>query len=587
MLDDLRSDLALPDPSVQVLATLEDLLGLIRSDDDIPATRRRNVASALRCIGRVLEMDLAALPADRRWLARRLRAADPARHGVGHKRWQNACSELSFALNRAGESALLPKGQVLTPEWAALYARLTTKQLRNGLCNLVRWCSANGIHPSEVDDDALVRYRDYLDTRLRKDPKRIHRDTCRVWNLASQVVDGWPNNQLTVPSYRKKGFTIPWDEVPDGFREDVERYLNWQAGKDFSSRELPKKPARPKTIRLRRTQVHILVSAAVRSGFPSAELTSLHVLIDERFIRASVQFYLSRGKESLTPYVRDLFIAAKTVASRWLSPKPGALDLLDQITQRLPSRPHGLTAKNRATLRQFDSDKNVDLLLELPRELAALAESDRLPLRRRAVCYQLAVALELLMMTGLRIENLVSLRLDRHLVRPNPRERRIILSLNETEIKNDLALEYPLPEEAVEMLERYLKKYRPLLAPANSPWLFPGKNGNCKSITTLAAQLKKKVASNTGLVLTAHQFRHVLVKLFLAAKPGHYETARRFLGHKSDRTTVRFYSGLESRPAVEHFDRQILDRRKQIPPRKPGKPPRKPAKPPQKAPEAR
>ena len=46
--------------------------------------------------------------------------------------------------------------------------------------------------------------------------------------------------------------------------------------------------------------------------------------------------------------------------------------------------------------------------------------------------------------------------------------------------------------------------------------------------------------------------------LYLESNPGGYETVRRVLGHKFMKTTTDFYTGLETRSAVRHYDRTIL-----------------------------
>ncbi|MGE3159238.1 MAG: site-specific integrase, partial [Xanthobacteraceae bacterium] len=60
-----------------------------------------------------------------------------------------------------------------------------------------------------------------------------------------------------------------------------------------------------------------------------------------------------------------------------------------------------------------------------------------------------------------------------------------------------------------------------------------------------------------GLRITPHQFRHAAVAIWLKHHPGDYETARRILGHRNIRTTIRFYSGLETIWATETFARLI------------------------------
>ncbi len=66
---------------------------------------------------------------------------------------------------------------------------------------------------------------------------------------------------------------------------------------------------------------------------------------------------------------------------------------------------------------------------------------------------------------------------------------------------------------------------------------------------------REEVQSNQAL--TPHQFRHLAAKLYLDQHPGNYEVVRRVLGHKSIKTTVNFYTGLETRAAVAHFDETV------------------------------
>jgi integrase len=66
----------------------------------------------------------------------------------------------------------------------------------------------------------------------------------------------------------------------------------------------------------------------------------------------------------------------------------------------------------------------------------------------------------------------------------------------------------------------------------------------------------------TGMRITAHQFRHAAAALILREQPGHYEFVRRVLGHLSQQTSIRFYIGLEGYQASEHFGRLVENRLK-------------------------
>jgi integrase len=88
--------------------------------------------------------------------------------------------------------------------------------------------------------------------------------------------------------------------------------------------------------------------------------------------------------------------------------------------------------------------------------------------------------------------------------------------------------------------------------------LFPGRKGGPKAPHTLAGQISKTIHAYTGLQINPHLFRHSAAKLHLDANPGEYEVVRRFLAHRSINTTTTFYTGLETAPAVRHYDNTIL-----------------------------
>jgi integrase len=68
----------------------------------------------------------------------------------------------------------------------------------------------------------------------------------------------------------------------------------------------------------------------------------------------------------------------------------------------------------------------------------------------------------------------------------------------------------------------------------------------------------------TGLRFNAHLFRHAAGKIFLDARPGHYEVVRRVLGHRSIATTTSLYTGAETRSAGLHFAAVIAERRRAL-----------------------
>ena len=75
--------------------------------------------------------------------------------------------------------------------------------------------------------------------------------------------------------------------------------------------------------------------------------------------------------------------------------------------------------------------------------------------------------------------------------------------------------------------------------------------------TQFSKQITVRIQKAIGLRITVHQFRHAAAAIYLKHRPGDYETVRRLLGHRDIQTTIRFYCGLETMQATQHFGKLI------------------------------
>jgi integrase len=114
------------------------------------------------------------------------------------------------------------------------------------------------------------------------------------------------------------------------------------------------------------------------------------------------------------------------------------------------------------------------------------------------------------------------------------------------------------------MIDHFLTRYRPLLTLDTGGLLFPGRDGGCKHITALTAQIERTVRNHTGLVVNPHLFRHLAGKLSQQFDPGNYELSRQLLGHRSTDTTVTYYTGQDTAAAVARYDANILERARSL-----------------------
>jgi integrase len=231
---------------------------------------------------------------------------------------------------------------------------------------------------------------------------------------------------------------------------------------------------------------------------------------------------------------------------------------LRKMAAKLKVVQHGMAERHREALRAFDDEAAVKALLGLPARLVEEVLKSGRQGYREAKIIQTALAIELLLNAPVRIKNLASIEVDRHF---GPAGRQDLhLRFPAREVKNANDLEFPLMAETVDLLDLYLKVWRPILCGGRpSPFLFPGDPPDRpKGRGTLSSQIKEVVFAHTRLDMPAHRFRHAVGKIFLDRNPGQYEVVRQLLGHKSIETTISFYAGAESASAARHYARTIL-----------------------------
>lgn len=163
-----------------------------------------------------------------------------------------------------------------------------------------------------------------------------------------------------------------------------------------------------------------------------------------------------------------------------------------------------------------------------------------------------ALAIAILLVCPVRIKNLAGIHLEHHLHRPG--DGRIFFVLEDAETKNQRPIEFELPRDVAQMLDRHLSTRCPWMCEPGTPWLFPRRDG-CGHIdpNPLSSRLTKRIRKEAGLEMNAHLFRHFAVMNWLDANPGGYEVARRLLGHSEVSHTINMYSGLEAKSATKAF----------------------------------
>lgn len=549
-----------PTTAVAVVPTLADLQRTLEVDRSLSQTRSRDLRSAVARVADLLGAHPDNVPLDLQHIAARLSGVNPAAVGISAKSLANIRSDFLAAVRQSGLALVLRARKTdLSPEWDALFATAGAKRYRLGLARLARYASGAGIAPARIDDTVLTAFIDEVRKgSLHQKPNVLHRQLAVIWNEASEVFPQFGLRRVEKPSFKAAPKRIAWGCLTIAFRVEVEAYLDWCAVTDPFAEGARAKALQPRTLKLRRNQVHAAASALVEAGMSASSITALAGLVVEANFRQILRrrHQLVGGKPN--NFNRDLAEALVQIAREWVKVDPVVLESLRKVTAEVPMLPKGMTEKNKRAIRQFDDAAVVGRLLELPDRLWREVKRDANPSFRTLARAQAAIAIRTLTYIPLRSENLHELVFDKHIFLRDGKRASSTLEVGSEEVKNgETGLAFDLPTPLSTMLIEYRERIAPKVIGRRPDRVFVGANGAPKVQATVAYLIQTYLRKKAGIVLTPHQFRHLAAKIILRTNPGAYETVRQLLGHKNLRTTTWFYAGEDTRAAGLHHQRLV------------------------------
>jgi Phage integrase family len=538
--------------------TFADLIAAIEGATELPEQRRRHWVCSAAQIAKWMGRSAAGIPA--RWHAVRFAVGQlhHARLGVTGKTASNHRANLKAALRSFGNDRGVPqKGTRLSPHWARHRDRLDGR-LRARLYSLMRYCSARGIGPAEVDDtifDQFWKYR--AETTGRPTHNTARRFMVRAWNACA--AGSLP--RLSEPPL--KTAEPAWDKFPAGLRSDLDNYFAGLAKPHRTLNGTRLQPCRPTTIQMRRAQLLAMARMAVKLAVPIENLTSLGALIQPDVAEKVIDTYWQRNGAEPQIASIDLSKTLVRMARETGCLDPSALQRLDDMRAALEQhRREGLTPKNLQLIRQVLTEGVWTEMVCLPKSLMQQAHlaKNHAPVKA-AVMAQLAVAIAIETFAPIRLGNLIRIELEQNLIKPGGLDSPYWLVFPHYDVKNGIDLNFKFDQPRTDLIDDYIHEFRPvLLRGTNVPWLFPGEGGQPKHKLQFSEQITDRIQRALGLRITVHQFRHAAAAIYLKHHPGDYETVRRALGHRSLTTTIRFYCGLETIAATEQFGKLIRER---------------------------
>jgi integrase len=529
-----------------------------RAEEALMGLQRRDTLSALDCLAKVFGLRLDAVPATASRIRDLLGSRTAAELGLSEKRYANISAAVRSAVRIFGATRIpITRRVALSPEWTALLERIEHKEHRWGLNRLACYASAAGIVPIEVTRQTLLGLFDALEREDGiKQPRKTLKHTIALWNMCHKSVPSWPETRLESP-FESTAYTLRLDQFPKSFQEEVERWRTRLLEPDPFDDDVPASPLKPVSVERNERYLRRCASVLVSAGHIRLdEVTGLKVLVTVDRVKLAMKLLLTRCGGLPSDHVARHAVVLRAIAKYEVKLEEAELRQLDMICRKLsPAPAFGMRARNRDLLRQFDDTEKVHRLLALPETERhhALRQTNAY---RRAKGIERALAIALLIDTGLRIKNLCGIRLDQdlHWTRVS-----CFLSVDPRTVKNKQALEFELTPATISLLRQYLAEYRCHLKGTEGPYLFPGKDGGPIALCTMRHDITTATRRRAGLRMHPHLFRHAIAKIVVERDSELYMAVSQHLGHRNLRTTMANYLGTETRAAGRKVNALLED----------------------------
>lgn len=443
--------------------TLAQVLAAVERKAKLTATRRRDLVSAIKRVAILLGDEPAAIPLEMAAISARLAAVNPVAVGLTAKTFGNIRSNFLAAVKAAGLMPVKVKSggkPGLSTAWLELFTRLSGRRANIGLSRLARFASARGLAPEEINDevvgDLIAAVRE---GSLCPRPTVLHRQMTQIWNEAARD-PALGLRPVTVPSYRTPK-RIDLTRLPQAFRQEVEIHLSWCSVCDPFAVDARPRPLAPRSLQLRRDQIHAAVTALVESGIKPSAIRSIGDLVSPDHFKRILRRRLDCVSGEENTFNLALGKALIQIAHEWVGVDAQVFAELKRLVGKMPAPVMALTDKNKRALRQFDDPDVLRRLYSLPDRLWMEARREKRPNFRTLAKAQAALAIAILSYMPLRPQNLATLEFDTHLFVREGARAVSTLELPAGEVKNGTKLAFDIPPAVVKMLIEYRDRFAP------------------------------------------------------------------------------------------------------------------------------
>lgn len=431
------------------------------------------------------------------------------------------------------------------------------------LNRFMNFCCVQGIEPQNVSLETVHAFKCHLDSwLLANEPQKAVDEVRKTWNVVAsrQAV---PFAKLSSSEGPRRHVSAPLTTYPTSLQFEIKAYLDRLSHADLFAEGGPDKALRP--VSIRNVQMHLrqFLGALVEVGMSPEDCASLRVVVTATNIKRAAQQIHNRRKLNRAPVgLFNMTASLLALARHHLQLPEAELAAIKNIKSRLAPEQSGMTPKNSERLGQLHDHHNVIRLVTLPKALLEEQAVERPTAATSPHRAMFAVAICILLACPMRMKNLASLDIEKHLTVHGTGSRRTYsIRIDAQEVKNGVPIELQLSKSNSEMLQVYLEQFRHRLSDSPSTALFPQKgNGKPRDEANLGKAISTEVLRHTGLEINPHLFRHIAAYLYLKERPGDFETVRRLLKHKKLQTTMEFYAELSSQWVHDHYDTVVLSK---------------------------
>lgn len=546
-----------PAPKPQPPRNLAEVVERLPSITSLTNNRRRDLISACNSLGRLIGLPLKSIPTDVAVLRDTLVSVHPVQGRISTKRLSNIKSDLAAALQVTGVLPADDPDVEPSGKWVAFMGHAKEPYQRWTLARFSRFCTLRKIEPEDVDDTTLRSFAEHLDARvIAHDPRTTVKAVGKAFNtIVTQ--NSIPLNRLSTASGTSY-VTAPISAYPPSLQTDLAAYLQRLEKPDLFSDGGPDRPLRSKSLRNIEAHIRQLLQAAVDVGFPLDRFQTLADLLDLQVLGRAIDGMIERFGGRVPTSLPNILGTLLAIAKYHAGSPPELLVKLRKarkgFADRLGSNIPRMSEKAARRLEQFDDERNVELLVDLPYKLIKRANKTA-GTQRSTMDATCATAIAILLACPMRAEDLAELELGADIQAvQRGKKTHYLLHIAAEKTKNRSAIVAEIEPPLSTVVATYLKNHRKFAVDDPGPWVFPRPSGGPQTPDHFGEKIKAKIADEIGLDVNAHLFRHLSAKLFLEAHPGNYEEVRRILAHKSIETTTQIYSPMSNRAAFKRFN---------------------------------